>query len=357
MASPDLRLTTSIGDILEVPKDFRSYRVLDVVDIGPYTVTLEIVNAESNTKFLGRVMRVPTGDAAEITAFKREITQCELLECDYLLKTIEAIYLEYIVIVVIERSYATDLMSMIEENPSMIVVNWKKMTRQICLGIQHLHERGLSHQNLRPENVLVDDNFDIELCNYGLLCEARKQWIATGKCDDLAYLSPEVTRNDNYNGRTADIWALGVLLHLMVTGVAPWDGDDMVALHEEITRGIPTISSISGGAREIIVKCCEVNAAARWNIDQVLENVANQKSPRPFPAISSLPASNVGMMRAERRIRWGAPGNDLFRREPIPKAPSGVMFKASGTMLLPKAQFPPKKRLLRPLMRPSQPPK
>lgn len=97
-----------------------------------------------------------TGDT-ERKAFKQEITLYK--------PTTQDDQGRLLVIVVIQRSQATVLMNLVEENPIMLMI-WKKMPRQICLRVQNFGEEELNYQNPTHENVPVDNDLDIGLCSH-----------------------------------------------------------------------------------------------------------------------------------------------------------------------------------------------
>ncbi|RHY17295.1 hypothetical protein DYB26_001825 [Aphanomyces astaci] len=93
---------------------------------------------------------------------------------------------------------------------------------QIADGLVFLHSLGYAHCDLSLENVLVDDANMCKLCDFGFAADATtKQVAAVGK---YFYMAPEVhdTSSRGYDASQADVWSLGILLFIMLTGVAPF---------------------------------------------------------------------------------------------------------------------------------------
>ncbi|KAF0695271.1 Aste57867_13913 [Aphanomyces stellatus] len=95
---------------------------------------------------------------------------------------------------------------------------------QIAAAVQHVHRHGIAHRDLSLENVLLDDDGVAKLCDFGLAVE-----IATSpedECDGGGgpvgkpnCMAPEVYAGDVCDPRKADVWSLGMMLFMMITGV------------------------------------------------------------------------------------------------------------------------------------------
>lgn len=89
----------------------------------------------------------------------------------------------------------------------------------IVAGVQFLHSRGIAHRDISLENVLVSDNNTCKLSDFGLSTAATSR--INEKVGKKLYMAPEVYSGDEYNPVLADIWSLGVVLFMMVTGSSP----------------------------------------------------------------------------------------------------------------------------------------
>ncbi|KAG3119117.1 hypothetical protein PI124_g4798 [Phytophthora idaei] len=94
-----------------------------------------------------------------------------------------------------------------------------KYMRQIASGIQFLHANGFAHRDLSLENVLVTDDDQCQVCDFGLAASTAKPSRETvGK---LFYMAPEVLAGVQYDATKADVWSLGVMLFIMLIGAPP----------------------------------------------------------------------------------------------------------------------------------------
>ncbi|CEG40461.1 camk protein kinase [Plasmopara halstedii] len=94
-----------------------------------------------------------------------------------------------------------------------------KYMRQIASGVQFLHANGFAHRDLSLENVLVSDDDQCHVCDFGLAASTITPSHETvGK---LFYMAPEVLEGVQYDATKADVWSLGVMLFIMLIGAPP----------------------------------------------------------------------------------------------------------------------------------------
>ncbi|OQR88747.1 protein kinase [Achlya hypogyna] len=121
---------------------------------------------------------------------------------------------------VLEFCAQGDLFEMLQNSPRELFY-WDDAQRyfdQIAHGVAFLHtECGLAHRDISLENVLVDEFGDCKLCDFGLASlDTKRETRPVGK---RYYMAPEMYGNDGYDPKQADVWALGVLLYMMHTGL------------------------------------------------------------------------------------------------------------------------------------------
>ncbi|MCO5168553.1 MAG: serine/threonine protein kinase [Planctomycetes bacterium] len=104
--------------------------------------------------------------------------------------------------------------------------------------LQGAHALGLVHRDVKPENVLFDDEGRPRLADFGCARDlAAESLTATGAAPGtVAYMAPEQLEGRRVDGR-ADVWALGVLLHELVAGRRPFEAGSPLALLSAITSG------------------------------------------------------------------------------------------------------------------------
>ncbi len=99
------------------------------------------------------------------------------------------------------------------------------LSAEIALGIQHLHEHDIIYRDLKPENLLLDQDGHIRITDFGLskLNIADNDFVRS-ICGTPEYLAPEIIRREPY-GKVVDWWSLGTLIYEMIAGLPPFYGE------------------------------------------------------------------------------------------------------------------------------------
>ncbi|WUR04724.1 serine/threonine-protein kinase Chk1 [Vairimorpha necatrix] len=106
-------------------------------------------------------------------------------------------------------------------NPSVVHF----LIKQLISGIEYLHNKGICHRDIKPENLLIDSNGTLLISDFGYSTFFRykgKYRRLKALAGSKEYISPEVA-NENYDGELCDIWSIGVLLIVLLTGTLPWE--------------------------------------------------------------------------------------------------------------------------------------
>jgi len=107
---------------------------------------------------------------------------------------------------------------------------------EITLALECLHKHTIVYRDLKPENVLLDEDGNIRLTDFGLSKESVTATCLTHTfCGTPEYLAPEVIHGAGYN-QAVDWWSLGTLLYEMLTGLPPFYSENLQLMYEKIIR-------------------------------------------------------------------------------------------------------------------------
>jgi len=99
----------------------------------------------------------------------------------------------------------------------------RRWMRDVALGIQFCHSKSICHLDLSLENVLVDDKQNLKICDFGMAKQGFECCFADYIPGKLRYRAPEVQKNIVFDGAAADVWSLGSIFFIMLTGGHPYD--------------------------------------------------------------------------------------------------------------------------------------
>lgn len=118
-----------------------------------------------------------------------------------------------------------------------------KVVWDICRGMNAAHQAGVVHRDLKPPNILLNDNSLVKVVDFGLAAlahAAESRLTRTGVLlGTPTYMAPEQVRARAIDART-DIYSLGVIMYEMLTGSPPYAGDDPMAVLFQHVEGKPT---------------------------------------------------------------------------------------------------------------------
>ncbi|HJF14862.1 MAG TPA: protein kinase [Enteractinococcus helveticum] len=118
----------------------------------------------------------------------------------------------------------------------------------IIRGVAAAHQVGLVHRDIKPENVLVSNDGDIKVADFGL-ARAASSHTGTGMAlmGTVSYMSPELVTGEQADKRS-DVYALGIMIFEMLTGQRPFSGESAVAIAVQHTNSrVPAPSTLVPG--------------------------------------------------------------------------------------------------------------
>jgi serine/threonine protein kinase len=228
--------------------------------------------------------------------------------------------------VVMEYVAGKNLREQIDEAPrGLSESEIRRWFSGIVAGVEHLHQEGLVHRDLKPGN-LFDDRGVIKVGDYGLskyISESR-QGGHTESVGTFHYMAPEIARGDY--GRQIDIYALGVILYELVTGRLPFDGESS---HEIIMKHMtarPDLSGVSPPYRHAIEKALEKDPQARWRTVREMGaaiGLVPHASDHHAPIITATVVSPTAVQANATQPQSGSNGHrSLQGSEPVARAVS-----------------------------------
>ena len=181
------------------------------------------------------------------------------------------------------------------------------IARQICAGLHEAHAQDIVHRDLKPANVMIDRSGTVKIMDFGIARMVHRDGPMTGTIVGTPeYMAPEQAEMKPVSPST-DIYALGLLLYEMVTGVAAFSGDTPVAVALKQIREYPKhpreiIPQLSGAVDAVIMKCLQKDPAKRFRSIDAL-NLALVKAARARRASPLEIALDRWLKNAEIELR------------------------------------------------------
>ncbi|XP_077402046.1 hormonally up-regulated neu tumor-associated kinase [Vanacampus margaritifer] len=193
---------------------------------------------------------------------------------------------------VMELCPGGNLMNRIYDTKRLDERRTHKYIRQLVLAVEHLHRAGVVHRDLKIENLLLDEQDNIKLIDFGLSnCAGILGYSDpfSTQCGSPAYAAPELLSRKKY-GPKVDVWSIGVNMYAMLTGTLPFTVEpfSLRALHQKMVdkEMNPLPPSLSTAAICLLKKLLEPDPNKRPNIHQVMADswlqLANRNTGAPY---------------------------------------------------------------------------
>merc|ERR1712137_105762 len=238
------------------------FRILDLIETGAFGNVYKAKDTLRDKLYAVKVIALE--DAVAIEKFERESSIArEVSPCKYCITTTNILQKPCRGVLVMEYM-KTDLFSLL--NSPLAESDAKHFFYQICRAIQYLHEKEIVHLDIKAENILIDNNFSVRLCDFGCARRLSKEKPPNSfKFGSSPYIPPEETIDDL---RKVDIWGLGILLHYLLTTRFP-SLKKTKKTYLSVNKSVLTFSAECTG---LLRQLLQIKPAMRPNIQQVLSH-------------------------------------------------------------------------------------
>ncbi|XP_078399440.1 NUAK family SNF1-like kinase 1 isoform X1 [Cetorhinus maximus] len=173
------------------------------------------------------------------------------------------------IIIIMDYCSNGELYDYVNEHHRLSENEARKAFRQIVSAVHYCHKKGIVHRDLKLENILLDENFNVKLADFGLSNLYHKDRLLETYCGSPLYASPEIVNGFPYQGPEVDCWALGVLLYTLVCGTMPFDSRSYKTLVQQISHGEYKKAHQSSDACGLIDWMLTVNSEKRATIEDI----------------------------------------------------------------------------------------
>ncbi len=158
-----------------------------------------------------------------------------------------------------------------------------EITEQVLRAARFAHRRGVVHRDLKPHNVIIDDEGRVKVTDFGIARAGTSEITQTGSIMGTArYLSPEQAQGNAVSPRS-DLYAVGIMLYELLTGTVPFEGDSVVAialrhLSEPPRPPSSLVPTISANLDAIVMRALEKNPERRFaDADEFLTALEHER--------------------------------------------------------------------------------
>ena len=261
---------------LQPTGNIEDYTLGSQIGQGAYAIVRSAVKKSTNTKYAIKTYeKSKLLDPHRKRSVQREIEILGLLKHQNIVKLYEIIDTGRQLHLVLEHVGGCSLHGYLKRRPNRRLEEpeARRIFKQILLGIDYCHHKNVTHRDIKLENLLLDDNTNVKIIDFGFSTCFSHEKKAKMFCGTPSYMSPEIVARVEYTGPPADVWALGVLLFVLLCGCYPFKAQSDRELYKKIQYGQFTVPShISQGARGLIMRIMKLDPQKRPGVAEILKD-------------------------------------------------------------------------------------
>ncbi|MEE1057085.1 MAG: Stk1 family PASTA domain-containing Ser/Thr kinase [Acutalibacteraceae bacterium] len=209
------------------------YEIQELIGIGGMATVYKAHDIKNNRTVAIKILKDEFSRNGEfIRRFKNESKAIAVLSHPNIVKVYDVSFGDVMQYIVMEYIDGITLKEYLEQQENKI--DWKMavyFTSQILKAMQHAHEKGIVHRDVKPQNMMLLQDGTIKVTDFGI---ARFSNTETRTMTDKAigsvhYIAPEQARGDRTDGKS-DVYSIGVMLYEMLTGQLPFEADSAVSV-------------------------------------------------------------------------------------------------------------------------------
>ena len=247
------------------------YEIKEIIGVGGMANVYKAYDSIDDRAVAVKILRDEHMENDELLRrFRNESKAIAVLSHPNIVKVYDVSFNEDIQYIVMEHIDGITLKEYIEQQK---VLRWKEavhFTVQILRALQHAHDKGIVHRDIKPQNIMLLEDGTIKVADFGIARFARaSQHTVTDKAiGSVHYISPEQAKGE-LSDEKSDIYSVGVMLYEMTTGTLPFDADSPVSvalkqIQSQAKRPREINPDIPEGLEDITIRAMQKDPARRY---------------------------------------------------------------------------------------------
>jgi len=307
------------------------YRLVEQIGVGGMAIVYRAINQRTGHNVAVKVLRPEFNQDAEfVSRFQREAEAASKMTHHNIVNLLDVGMDGENRYLVMEYVQGKTLKELIKEKGRLTPAVAAQITIRILSALQHAHQNGIIHRDIKPQNILVHADGHIKVADFGIARMANSSTLTRGDSvmGSVHYFSPEQASGQAANV-TSDLYSVGVVLYEMLTGRVPFDGDSPVAvamqhLHARPARIENFAPESPAAINHVCLMAMEKKPQYRYQsaremateLRMALEGRTEKMQPRVVEKPMVTPAQPAGMS-PQGKTEMGAARYNTVRRRPV----------------------------------------
>ena len=330
------------------------YQILNILGVGGMGAVYQALDIELNRTIALKVIRPDlAGNQAIIDRFKQELILATQVTHRNVVRIYDLGEADGMKFITMEFVEGQDLRSLIHERTKLAPDEAVEILRQVCMALEAAHAVGVIHRDLKPQNIMRDNNGRIVVMDFGLARTLGGDGMTQSGAlvGTMEYMSPEQALAQELDQRS-DIFSLGVIFYELLSGAIPFRADSALAslIKRTQERVVPVSdldATIPAPISAIVSRCLERDVEVRYqSATELLADLDAWQGKRPLshaPSSARHTLSKLGrktnpMMLAGSGalallLALGVGAYLVFRPSGSPGSKSGVAYQTPALTL------------------------
>ncbi len=247
------------------------YEITELIGVGGMANVYKARDIIENRVVAVKILREEFLDNEEfLRRFKNESKAIAVLSHPNIVKVYDVSFSDRMQSIVMEYIDGITLKEYIEQQGAL---NWKEavhFTVQILRALQHAHDKGIVHRDVKPQNIMLLSDGTIKITDFGIARFSRSETktLTDRAIGSVHYISPEQAQGETTDART-DIYSVGVMLFEMLTGRLPFEAENAISVAMKQIQSAPirprSINpAIPEGLEEITMRAMQKDLSQRY---------------------------------------------------------------------------------------------
>ncbi|XP_050313402.1 death-associated protein kinase related-like [Anthonomus grandis grandis] len=283
--------------------------VMDVYEVDPktplgrgkYATVCRAVHKKNGTHYAAKFVKKRRRNQDQMKEIIHEIAV--LMQCSSTNRVIrlhEVYESSTEMVLILELAAGGELQHILDSGQCLDEPEARKAMRQILEGVLYLHDRNIAHLDLKPQNLLLSEREsceDIKLCDFGISKVLQPGVTVREILGTVDYVAPEVLSYEPICLST-DIWSVGVLAYVILSGFSPFGADDKQQTFLNISKCALTFEpesfqDVSSAAIDFIKSALIVDPRKRPSVHELLDHPWISLKVSPPATLSLKPSTDI----------------------------------------------------------------
>ncbi|GAB0195735.1 serine/threonine-protein kinase H1 [Grus japonensis] len=261
------------------PRVTAKYDIKALIGRGSFSRVVRVEHKATKQPYAIKMIETKYREGREVC--ESELSVLRRVRHTNIIQLIEVFETQDRVYMVMELATGGELFDRIIAKGSFTERDATRVLQMVLDGVKYLHTLGITHRDLKPENLLYyhpGTDSKIMITDFGLASARKKgdDCLMKTTCGTPEYIAPEILVRKPYTN-SVDMWALGVISYILLSGTMPFEDDNRTRLYRQILKGKYSYSgepwpSVSNLAKDFIDRLLTVDPSDRMTALQALKH-------------------------------------------------------------------------------------